>query len=295
MSLATFDRLRAEAGGIVRLIKATREAAGHNLSLTIGIIVLLAVALIAIFAPLLGTIDPLSIAPGSRLRPPSAEHWFGTDALGRDVYSRTLYGARISLVVGVSVAVTSMVVGVILGLFSGFMSFADKIIMRVIDGLMAIPSVMFAIALMAVVGASVVNVIIAITLAEVPRATRLVRGTVLSLRDQLFVEAAKVSGIGQTRLLLRHILPNTIAPLTVQASFICAAAMIIEAVLSFVGAGLPPNIASWGGMMADGRAFFRIAPHAVIFPGLFLSITILAVNLIGDGLRETLDPRLSGI
>lgn len=280
-------------GRFMQMLSALRDLMSRNTSLTIGMVVLLAMVAIAIFAPWLGTTDPTAISPIHRLKGPSAEHWFGTDALGRDVFSRTLYGARISLIVGFSVAILSITLGLFFGLLSGFVRYADGIIMRFIDGLMSIPSIMFAIALVAVVGTSVVNVIIAITLAEVPRATRLVRGIVFSLRDQLFVEAARVSGIGQMRLLMRHIVPNTVAPLTVQASFIAAAAMIIEAVLSFVGAGLPPSVPSWGGMMADGRAFFRIAEHAILFPGLFLSITILAVNLIGDGLREVLDPRLS--
>jgi len=247
----------------------------------------------AILAPYLGTVDPVAVSPVRRLRLPSSTYWFGTDAYGRDLYSRTLYGARISLEVGLGVAVLSTVIGLALGLVTGFNRIADAVIMRIMDGLMSIPPVLLAIALMALTKASVENVIIAITISEVPRVARLVRGVVLSLREQPFVEAAVAAGTGFFRTLSRHILPNTVAPVLVQATYICASAMITEAVLSFIGAGTPPQIPSWGNIMAEGRSFFQIKPYLIIFPGIFLSLTVLAVNLVGDGLRDALDPRLA--
>jgi peptide/nickel transport system permease protein len=247
----------------------------------------------AVFAPYLGTVDPQALSPIRRLRWPSAQHWFGTDMLGRDVYSRTIYGARISLVVGIMVALFSTGLGLAIGLVTGFSRWTDAIVMRVMDGLMSIPAVLIAIALMALTRASMENVIFAITVAEVPRVTRLVRGVVLTLRELPFVEAALASGTSFFRILWRHILPNTLPPLLVQATFTAAAAMIIEATLSFLGAGTPPNIPSWGNIMAEGRSLFQVAYYIVLFPGIFLSVTVLAINLLGDGLRDALDPRLA--
>jgi len=249
--------------------------------------------LIAIFAPFLGTKDPTSLAPARRTREPSAQWWFGTDMLGRDVYSRVLYGARVSLLVGFSVASLAAIVGTTLGLVAGFTRRVDAIVMRVMDGLMSIPPILLAIALMALTRASVKNVIIAISIAEFPRVCRLVRGVVLSLREQPYVEAAIASGTRVPVIIWKHILPNTLAPLMVQATFICASAMIAEATLSFIGAGTPPIIPSWGNIMAEGRALWQVKPYIVFFPAIFLSITVLAVNLLGDGLRDALDPRLA--
>ena len=259
----------------------------------IGGFLLLLVLSVAIFAPLLWTTDPTALAPARRTREPSALYWFGTDMLGRDVYSRVLYGARISLIVGFSVAFLSSVVGLAIGLFSGFIRWADTIIMRVMDGLMSIPSILLAIALMALTRASVGNVIMAITIAEIPRVSRLVRGVVLSLREQPYVDAAVASGTPTFMIVWRHILPNTLAPITVQATYICASAMIAESILSFIGAGTPPIIPSWGNIMAEGRALWQVKPYIVFFPAIFLSITVLAVNLLGDGLRDALDPRMA--
>jgi peptide/nickel transport system permease protein len=262
-------------------------------TIVIGATLLALMALMAIFAPYLGTVDPQALSPIQRLRWPSAQHWFGTDMLGRDVYSRTVYGARISLTVGISVALLSTALGLAIGLVTGFSRWVDAVVMRIMDGLMSIPSVLIAIALMALTRASMQNVIIAITVAEVPRVTRLVRGVVLTLREQPFVEAALASGTGFFRTLWRHILPNTLPPLLVQASFTAASAMIVEAILSFLGAGTPPNIPSWGNIMAEGRSLFQVAYYIVLFPGAFLSVTVLAMNLLGDGLRDALDPRLA--
>ncbi len=259
----------------------------------IGAATLLLMTFIAIFAPLLATVDPQAVAPLNRLKPPSWEYWFGTDALGRDVYSRVMYGSRVSLTVGISVALLSTVIGLAIGLITGFVRWLDAIVMRIMDGLMSIPSILLAIALMALTKASIENVIIAITLAEVPRVVRLVRSLVLGLREQPYVEAAAASGTPLVKTLLRHILPNIAAPLLVQATYICASAMITEAILSFIGAGTPPNIPSWGNIMAESRSLFQIAGYLILFPSIFLSATVLAVNYLGDGLRDALDPRLS--
>jgi peptide/nickel transport system permease protein len=261
-------------------------------TIIVGGVLLAIMALLAIFAPYLGTVDPQALSPIRRLRWPSAQYWFGTDMLGRDVYSRTIYGARISLTVGLSVALLSTALGLVIGLVTGFSRWTDAIVMRVMDGLMSIPSILIAIALMALTRASLQNVVFAITIAEVPRVTRLVRGVVLSLRELPFVEAAHASGTGFFRILRRHILPNTIPPLLVQGTFVAASAMIVEAILSFLGAGTPPNIPSWGNIMAEGRSLFQVAYYIVLFPGAFLSVTVLAINLLGDGLRDALDPRL---
>jgi peptide/nickel transport system permease protein len=254
---------------------------------------LLIMILIAILAPWLGTVDPTALAPAKRTREPSAQFWFGTDMLGRDVYSRVIYGARISLIVGFAVAALGSAVGTFIGLISGFIRWVDAILMRVMDGLMSIPSILLAIALMALTRASVQNVIIAISVSEFPRVSRLIRGVVLSLREQPFVEAAVASGTRLPMIIIKHILPNTLAPLMVNATFICASAMITEAALSFIGAGTPPIIPSWGNIMAEGRALWQVKPYIVFFPAVFLCITVLSVNLLGDGLRDALDPRLA--
>ncbi|MGZ5120378.1 MAG: ABC transporter permease [Burkholderiales bacterium] len=258
-----------------------------------GGIVLAMMILIAIAAPWLGTVDPQAVAPLRRLKPPSEEFWFGSDMLGRDVYSRVIYGARVSLSIGLAVAIFSTLVGLAIGLVTGYIRWLDAIVMRVMDGLMSIPSVLLAIALMALTRASIENVIVAITLAEVPRVVRLVRSLVLTLREQPYVEAAVAAGTTLPRILTRHILPNTIAPLLVQATYVCASAMITEAILSFIGAGTPPNIPSWGNIMAEARSLFQIAGYLILFPGICLSLTVLAVNLLGDGMRDALDPRLA--
>ncbi len=262
-------------------------------TIVIGTGLLALMALVAICAPLLGTGDPQALAPAKRIRAPSAEFWFGTDSLGRDVYSRVIYGARTSLLVGIVVALAATAAGVAVGLVSGFVRWLDPILMRVIDGLMAIPSVLIAIALLGIARGSVVNVIIAITLAEFPRVARLVRGVVLSLREQPYVDAAQACGSGAGRIMWRHILPNALDPIIVQATYIGASAIIAEAVLSFIGVGTPPTVPSWGNIMAEGRALWQVKPYIVFFPAVFLCMTVLGVNLLGDGLRDMLDPRVA--
>ncbi|HUH92030.1 MAG TPA: ABC transporter permease [Casimicrobiaceae bacterium] len=270
-----------------------REAFRRHPTALIGGAILLAMVAMAILAPWLGTIDPEAVSPIKRLKPPSGAFWLGTDMLGRDVYSRVVYGARVSLVVGLAVAALSTALGLAIGLVTGYVRRLDAPVMRVMDGLMAIPSVLLAIALMALTKASIGNVIVAITLAEVPRVVRLVRSLVLTLREQPYVEAAVASGTTLPLILLRHVLPNIVAPLLVQATYVCGSAMITEAILSFIGAGTPPNIPSWGNIMAEGRSLVQIASYLILFPGIFLSLTVLAVNLLGDGMRDALDPRLA--
>jgi len=270
-----------------------RDAFRRHPTAIVGGAILVGMVVVALLAPWMGTVDPQAVSPIRRLRPPSQAYWFGTDALGRDVYSRVVYGARVSLVVGLAVAVLSTLLGLAIGLVTGYVRALDAVVMRVMDGLMSIPSVLLAIALMALTKASIGNVIVAITLAEVPRVVRLVRSLVLSLREQPYVDAAIAAGTTLPRILVRHILPNIVAPLLVQGTYVCGSAMITEAILSFIGAGTPPNIPSWGNIMAEGRSLVQIAGYLILFPGVCLSVTVLAVNLLGDGMRDALDPRLA--
>ena len=248
---------------------------------------------LAVFAPLLYSSDPNQMNPVERLKTPSLIHWFGTDMFGRDIYSRTVYGSRISLVVGLVAAVLSVILGLFIGLVAGYIRFLDAILMRIMDGLMAIPGILLAIALVSLSGASLITVTIAITIPEIPRVVRLVRSIVLSVREEPYVEAAIAAGTRLPLILSRHVLPNTIPPLIVQATYFCASAMLTEAILSFLGAGTPPEVPSWGNIMAEGRLYFQIAPWIIFFPGITLAVTVLAVNVLGDGLRDTLDPRIA--
>jgi len=283
----------AQAKSVSPTWRRFRDAFRRHPTALIGGAILIGMVGMAIFAPWLGTIDPQAVSPIKRLRAPSAAFWFGTDMLGRDVYSRVVYGARVSLVVGLAVAILSILVGLAIGLVTGYVRRLDAVVMRIMDGLMSIPSVLLAIALMALTKASIGNVIAAITLAEVPRVVRLVRSLVLTLREQPYVEAAIAAGTTLPRILVRHILPNIVAPLLVQGTYVCGSAMITEAILSFIGAGTPPNIPSWGNIMAEGRSMVQIASYLILFPGICLSLTVLAVNLLGDGMRDALDPRLA--
>ena len=280
--------------------------ARRHRSTLIGASLLGAVVLVAVLAPYLGTTDPARIDPVDRNKRPGAErvirnddgsktistYWMGTDTLGRDVYSRVIYGARVSLVVGVSVALVSAAVGLVIGLIAGYVRWLDNVVMRIMDGLMAVPAILLAIALVSLSKAGLRTVIVAILIPEIPRVVRLVRSLVLSIREEPYVEAARALGVPLAKLLARHVLPNTLAPLVVQATFVCASAILVEAILSFLGVGIPPETPTWGNIMAEGRALFRLFPHNILFPGLFLAATVLAVNMLGDGLRDTLDPRV---
>jgi peptide/nickel transport system permease protein len=265
---------------------------GRNPTIVVGASILVLLVLMALLAPWLAS-DPLGFEPTNRLKRPSAEFWFGTDQFGRDVYSRVVYGTRISLIVGASVAVLATFIGLVLGILCGYYKRADAVVMRVMDGLMAIPSILLAIALITLMKASLFIVIFAITIPEIPRVVRLVRSVVLTVRAQPYIEAAIGSGTRNLVIMVRHILPNTVAPLIVQATYVCASAILTEAGLSFLGAGTPPEIPSWGNVISLGRTFFQIAPWIIFFPGFLLAITVLAINLVGDGLRDSLDPRIS--
>jgi peptide/nickel transport system permease protein len=266
--------------------------AWRNKTIVGGTLILLALLGVAILAPWLAG-DPLQFEPINRLKRPSEEFWFGTDQFGRDVYSRVVYGTRISLIVGFSVAVLATAVGLVLGVLCGYYRSVDAIVMRIMDGMMAIPAILLAIALITLMKASLVIVIIAISIPEIPRVVRLVRSVVLSVRARPYIEAAIASGTRNARIMVRHILPNTVAPLIVQATYVCASAILTEAGLSFLGAGTPPEIPSWGNVISLGRTFFQIAPWIIFFPGVLLAITVLAINLVGDGLRDMLDPRIA--
>jgi peptide/nickel transport system permease protein len=264
----------------------------RNPTLVAGTVILVLIASMALLAPLLAG-DPVAMKPVNRLKPPSALNWFGTDHLGRDVWARTVYGARISLVVGLSVAVVSMAIGLLIGLLAGFIKVVETVVMRLMDGLMAIPAILLAIALVSLSKTSVLVVIAAILIPEVPRVVRLVRSVVLTVREQPYVEAAVASGTRLPKILRRHILPATLPPLIVQATYIAASAILIEAALSFLGAGTPPEVPTWGNMIASSRVYLGLAPWTIFCPGLALALVVLAVNLVGDGMRDRLDPRLA--
>jgi peptide/nickel transport system permease protein len=265
---------------------------GRHFTTLLGATLLASLVVMALGAPYLTQYDPIELNVVERLTPPSPAHWFGTDEYGRDIFSRTLYGGRVSLMVGVSVAGLSSCIGLAIGLVSGYFRRVDAVVMRVMDGLMAIPGVLLAIAMMALMRASVGVVIIAIALPEVPRVVRMTRSLVLTIREQPYVQAAVAMGSRAPRLLFRHILPNAVAPLIVQATYICASAVLLEASLSFLGLGTPPEIPSWGNIIAEGGRLIQLAFWNVLFPCLFLGGMVLAINLLGDRLRDLLDPRI---
>jgi len=287
---ATLDHLELETQKT--LVVRLRDFARRHPTVVASTAVLLILVILTVASPYLSS-NPLDISPRNRLKTPSAEHWFGTDNLGRDIYSRTLHGGRVSLTVGLGVGLLATFFGLIVGLVSGYSRPVDAVIMRIMDGLMAIPEILLAITFVAITSASIQNVIMAITIPEVPRVARLVRSVVLMIREQPYVEAAVSIGTGLPKMLLRHVLPNTVAPLLVQGTYVFASAVITEALLGFVGAGTPPEIPSWGNIMAEGRIYFQMAPWIIFFPGTFLTFAVLAVNVLGDGLRDMLDPRLA--
>ena len=306
MSQREYAELSVEAASVVRQ-QSTWQRVWRNASVRIGGIVLALLVVVALAAPWLGTVDPSLFDPASRDLTPgetgeittldgdAIKHRFlmGSDSFGRDIYSRVIYGTRVSLVVGIATAIVALAIGVVLGLLAGYLRRLDGILMRVMDGLMAIPAILIAIALVALWRGSLLTVVIAIAIPEIPRVTRLVRSLVLTIREEPYVEAAISLGTPTWKIMGRHILPNTVAPLIVQGTFICAAGILTEAILSFLGVGLPPDIPTWGNVMAEGRAQFNQYPHNIFFPGVFLAITVLAVNILGDGLRDTLDPKMA--
>ena len=301
-----FETLSVESATVVSQ-PSTWQRVRRNGSVRLGGIALLILLLVAICAPWLGTVDPSLFDPASRdltpgqtgeittLEGEQLKHRFlmGSDSFGRDIYSRVIYGTRVSLIVGVATAVVALAVGIVFGLVAGYLRRVDGILMRVMDGVMAIPAILIAIALVALWKGSLLTVVIAIAIPEIPRVTRLVRSLVLTIREEPYVEAAVSLGTPTWLIMWRHILPNTMAPLIVQGTFICAAGILTEAILSFLGVGLPPDIPTWGNVMAEGRAQFNEYPHNIFFPGIFLAVTVLAVNILGDGLRDTLDPKMA--
>ena len=301
-----FEALSVESATIVVQPSAWARVR-RNPSVRLGGIVMGLLVAIALLAPWLGTVDPSLFDPASRdllpgkqgeittLEGETLKHTFlmGSDSFGRDIYSRVIYGTQVSLIVGVCTAVVALAFGILLGLLAGFLRWLDGPLMRVMDGLMAIPAILIAIALVAMWKGSLLTVVVAIAIPEIPRVTRLVRSLVLSIREEPYVEAAISLGTPTWKIMGRHILPNCVAPLVVQGTFICASGILVEAILSFLGVGLPPEIPTWGNVMAEGRAQFNEYPHNIFFPGIFLAVTVLAVNILGDGLRDTLDPKMA--
>ncbi len=302
---STADTLSADAPPPLADNRALARLS-RNPTVVLGVVVLALIVAMGVAAPLLANFDPSAINPVMRNKTPGTteslraddgtntelRHWMGTDSLGRDIASRVVYGARVSLLVGISVAVLAVGIGLAIGLTAGYVRALDGVIMRIMDGLMAIPAILLAIAVVSLSSAGLAAVIVAIVIPEVPRVVRLVRSVVLSVREEPYVEAAISVGTPTLPLIVRHILPNTLPPLIVQATYICASAILIEAILSFLGVGIPSQTPTWGNIMAEGRTLFRVYPHNILYPGIFLALTVLAVNLLGDGLRDTLDPRL---
>jgi peptide/nickel transport system permease protein len=305
--LSTEPALLADAAARAPVRAGLFAGLARDWGVVFGAAVILVMVVIGVGAPFLGTVDPSDINPTFRNKVPGTEqtirradggtatyrHWMGTDSLGRDVYSRVLYGARISLLVGVAAASISVTIGLVIGLLAGYLRWVDGLVMRIMDGLMAIPAILLALAVVSLFRAGILAVIVAIVVPEIPRVVRLVRAIVLSVREEPYVEAAIMTGTPTPLLLVRHVLPNTIAPLIVQATFVCANAILLEAILSFLGIGIPPDTPTWGNIMAEGRGLFRVYPHNIFFPGIALALTVLAVNMLGDGLRDRLDPKLA--
>jgi peptide/nickel transport system permease protein len=302
----SYESLSVESADIV-LQESAWARVRRNWSVRIGGSVLLVLLLIAVLAPILGTVDPTLFDAASRDLLPGKvgeimtldgeylKHtfWMGSDSFGRDIYSRVIYGTRVSLIVGVCTAVLALAFGICFGMLSGYVRWLDGIMMRVMDGIMAIPAILIAIALVAMWRGSLLTVVVAIAVPEIPRVTRLVRSLVLSIREEPYVEAAISLGTPVWKIMVGHILPNTVAPLVVQGTYLCASGILVEAILSFLGVGLPPDIPTWGNVMAEGRPQFNQYPHNIFFPGIFLALTVLAVNILGDGLRDTLDPKMA--
>ena len=306
MSAPDFDSLSVESASVLRQPSAW-DRVRQSGSVRLGGLVLLVLLLIALAAPWLWTVDPSLFDPASRdllpgktgeittLEGETLKHRFlmGSDSFGRDIYSRVIYGTQVSLIVGLCTALVAMAFGILFGLLAGVLRWLDGPLMRVMDGVMAIPAILIAISLVAMWRGSLVTVVIAIAIPEIPRVTRLVRSLVLSIREEPYVEAAVSLGTPTWKIMGRHILPNCVAPLVVQGTFICASGILTEAILSFLGVGLPPDIPTWGNVMAEGRAQFNEYPHNIFFPGVFLALTVLSVNILGDGLRDTLDPKMA--
>lgn len=264
----------------------------RNKSALIGAVLFLCLVIVAVIAPLLAPHAPGTMDPANRLKPMSQDNYFGTDGFGRDVFSRVIFGARISLGAGISVVIITTIMGTVMGLLAGFYRVIDNILMRILDGLMAFPAIILQIAIMAVLGARFINVVIALSIVYAPRMARVVRSAVLVQKEQQYVEAARATGANDLRITLLHILPNCVAPIIIQATMIFAYSVLAEASLSFLGVGVPPDVPSWGNILEEGRVFIRRAPWMITFPGIAIALCVLALNMLGDGLRDILDPRM---
>jgi peptide/nickel transport system permease protein len=290
VSVVALPRPVAERRGRPRWLRVL----GRRRATLVGLALVAGVVVVGLLSPVLAG-DPLRIDVARRLTPPGSAHWFGTDDVGRDVWSRVVYGARLSLLVGAAVVALSFVLGLGCGLIAGYYRRVDNVVMRVMDGLMAFPAIILAIALMASLGPSVLNVVVAIGVVYAPRVARIVRGSVLVIRETTYVEAARALGASDAVVIARHVLPNCLSPVIVQGSFVFAAAVLTEAALSFLGVGVPPYVPSWGNILAEGRLYLQQAPWLVLYPGAAIMLTIFGLNLLGDGLRDALDPRLRGV
>jgi peptide/nickel transport system permease protein len=290
VSVVALPRPVAERRGRPRWLRVL----GRRRATLVGLALVAGVVVVGLLSPVLAG-DPLRIDVARRLTPPGSAHWFGTDDVGRDVWSRVVYGARLSLLVGAAVVALSFVLGLGCGLIAGYYRRVDNVVMRVMDGLMAFPAIILAIALMASLGPSVLNVVVAIGVVYAPRVGRIVRGSVLVIRETTYVEAARALGASDAVVIARHVLPNCLSPVIVQGSFVFAAAVLTEAALSFLGVGVPPYVPSWGNILAEGRLYLQQAPWLVLYPGAAIMLTIFGLNLLGDGLRDALDPRLRGV
>jgi peptide/nickel transport system permease protein len=274
------------------LRRKIRHIAGRHINGVIGLVIIILVILVAIFADVLATQSPTATSPIDRLQSPSSEHYFGTDNFGRDLYSRTIHGSRISLIVGFGVAAVAVIGGVVFGLIAGYFERLEPPLMRAMDALMAFPGIILAIGIVAATGPSVVNVIIALGVVFIPRVARLMRSVVLGIREMQYIEAARAIGVPDRTIIVRHIMRNAWSPIIVQATFIFAEGVIGEATLSFLGVGSPPFIPSWGNILGEAREYIRAAPWMMFLPGIALMLTVLSLNLLGDGIRDLLDPRL---
>jgi ABC-type dipeptide/oligopeptide/nickel transport system permease subunit len=278
-----------------RLRQASRfwRRFSRNKGAVFGLLVFISIVLASIFAEQLAPYDPIEPDFMALMEPPSARYWLGTDSLGRDILSRIIFGARIALIVGILAVLLAMVVGVLLGLVAGYYGgMVDSVIMRIMDGLFAFPILILAIGLMAILGLGLVNIIIAVAVGFIAPFARVTRGDVLSIREEAYVEAARLVGVRDVAIIFRHVFPNVLAPIIVQGALRVSGAIITEAGLSFLGLGIPPPTPVWGSMISEGRGFLVMAPWISTFPGIALMITVVGLNLLGDGLRDTLDPRL---
>ncbi|KAA8996908.1 ABC transporter permease [Affinibrenneria salicis] len=289
MSSETVIEAPAAPGGLAAQLRASLL----SWPVLSACIVLLLVIALALLAPWVSHWNPIDIDPSQRLKPPSSQHWLGTDALGRDIFSRVAYGARQSLVVGIGAVCISVLIGLVIGVIAGYFRLVDAVAMRVMDGLMAIPGILLAIALVSLSGASLFTVLVAISIPEIPRVVRMVRSVIMGVRNESYVEAAIILGTPVPTIMWRHMLPSTLAPLIVQGTYIFASAILTEAILSFLGAGIPPEIPSWGNIMAEGRVYFMMLPGMILYPGILVSLTVLSVNVLGDAVRDALDPRMA--